>query len=381
MRPPQRLNPECVRQALRTALALQARVNFASTFDRKHYFYQDIPLGYQITQKHSPIATGGKLALVSPQDGVPYSVDVPLVQIQLEQDTARSTILSSPTFAHFRHYSLIGIDLNRAGVGLVEIVTEPALRSGQEASAFVRKLASILGHIGSVRPGGMEGGALRVDVNVSVVPEGADPSSGTRVEVKNLNSVRSVGKAVDYEVERHVRLIEGAEDGGLRRETRSWDETKEATVTNRVKEEKEDYRYMPDGELPVLRVNQAQLDELQASMPPLPDQIRADLVAKHGPNGLTMETAAMIFNEPGAVAYFEELVTLIYGKRRAAGVENKDVKDAANWLVQTLFGVLHGQAITALEASSKGFGPEVLADVVYMAETGVVSRGCAPLGH
>lgn len=347
-------------------------------------------MGYQITQKNcghfslspslshltssfpAPIATGGRVTLQQGHDGLPYPLSVPLVQLQIEQDTARSYTLSSPSFSQFRHYALVGIDLNRAGVGLVEIVSEPALRSGAEAAAFVRKLVSVVEHIGSVRPGGMEGGVVRVDVNVSVVPDGADLGSGTRVEVKNLNSVRSISKAADYEVARHVGLLEG--DGTLQRETRSWDEVKEVTVPNRVKEENEDYRYMPEGDLPILRVDAELIEQLRASLPPLPDKIRTDLLERHGPNGLTKETAAMLFGEPGAVVYFEALVASLYARRDAARSKELDVRDPANWLVQTLFGVLHTEGVLVADAETKGLGPRVLAELVHLTETGVVSR-------
>ncbi|KAI9025537.1 GatB/GatE catalytic domain-containing protein [Hyaloraphidium curvatum] len=375
-----RLNSKCVREGLRTALVLNANVNRQSSFDRKHYFYQDIPLGYQITQKNSPLASGGHLTLNPPYDGLPYSLSVPLVQLQIEQDTARSYTISSPSFSHFRHYALVGIDLNRAGVGLMEIVTEPVLRSGAEAAAFVRKLVKVVEHIGSVRPGGMEGGVMRVDVNVSVVPLSADgdgdsvPTSGVRVEVKNLNSVRSVSRAVDHEVARHISLLEAENSPGIQRETRHWDEIREVTVANRSKELNEDYRYMPDGDLPILRVSEGALHALRKTIPMLPDQVRADLVARHGPNGLAAEAATMLLNEPGAVPYFEELVEKVYERRRAKGNSDLDVRDCANWTTQTLYGVLHAQARTMVEATAQGMGPAVLAELIHMTETGVVSQ-------
>lgn len=363
-------------------------------------------MGYQITQKYgeedleghqkrtcrvelsdmapefkltAPLATGGFINLLPNHDGLPYPLSVPLVQLQIEQDTARSLVLSSPTFTNFRHYALVGIDLNRAGVGLVEIVTQPSMRSGVEAASFVRKLVATLEHIGSVRTGGMEGGVFRVDVNVSVVPLGADPLSGTRVEVKNLNSIRSVSRAVDHEALRHITLLE-SNPSQLVKETRHWDELKDITVSNRAKEEKEDYRYMPDGDLPVLKVSEDLISELRSGMPQLPDQIRESLIERHGPNGLAAEVAVKLLNEPGAASYFESLVNDIYARRQQLGNNDKSVKDPANWLVQTLFGVLHGVGLTVETAGFRGLGAEVVGEVVHLAETGRVSRGYASRG-
>ncbi|HXW42957.1 MAG TPA: Asp-tRNA(Asn)/Glu-tRNA(Gln) amidotransferase subunit GatB, partial [Xanthobacteraceae bacterium] len=253
------INAECVRQAVRTGLGLKARINERSVFDRKNYFYPDLPQGYQISQYKSPIVGEGEV-LVDLPDG--ETVRVGIERLHLEQDAGKSL--------HDRHATLSLVDLNRSGIALMEIVTRPDLRSAEEAKAFIGKLRTILRYLGTC-DGDMEKGNLRADVNVSVRKPGAP--LGTRCEIKNLNSIRFIGQAIEHEVWRQIGVIE--EGGAIEQETRLFDPDKGETRSMRSKEEAHDYRYFPDPDLLPLELSQDFIKELRQTLPELPDDKKA----------------------------------------------------------------------------------------------------------
>src|SRR5882672_6865858 len=256
------INAECVAQAVRTGLGLNARINLRSVFDRKNYFYPDLPQGYQISQYKSPVVGEGEVTVAMP-DG--ETVTVGIERLHLEQDAGKSL--------HDEHPNMSAIDLNRSGVALMEIVSKPDLRSSEEAMAFFAKLRSILRYLGTC-DGDMEKGSLRADVNVSVRKPG--DKLGTRCEIKNVNSIRFIGQAVEAEARRQIDIIE---DGGtISQETRLFDSAKGVTRSMRSKEEAHDYRYFPDPDLLPLELTQEYVDGLKESLPELPDTKRARLV-------------------------------------------------------------------------------------------------------
>lgn len=283
---------------IEAALALGCTVNPVSMFDRKHYFYADLPAGYQITQQRAPLASNGKLTFYVAVHGVkPYAKDVRLHQLQLEQDSGKSlhdvyedryltkSFILCKSSIHSRPLNCRSlIDLNRAGVPLMELVFEPDLSNGEEAAALIKELILIFRATGvcSCR---MEEGALRVDANISINKPG-EPL-GIRTEVKNIGSVRGVANAVDYEIKRQIDLVEGG--GIVRNETRSWDALSKRTVVMRDKEVLQDYRFMPEPNLPPLRLSMTDdqtselisVERIRKHLPELPDQLRANLVARH----------------------------------------------------------------------------------------------------
>src|SRR5271163_3984556 len=272
------INVECVRQAVRTGLGLKAEINKRSSFDRKNYFYPDLPQGYQISQYKSPVVGEGEIQVdLTPE----HSIRVGIERLHLEQDAGKSLHDQSPTMSF--------VDLNRSGVALMEIVSKPDLRSADEAKAYVAKLRTILRYIGSC-DGDMEKGNLRADVNVSVRRPGA--SFGTRCEIKNVNSIRFIGQAVDVEARRQIAVLE---DGGvIEQETRLYDPGKGETRSMRSKEEAHDYRYFPDPDLLPLELDPAWVARIQASLPELPDAKRTRLVSQYG---LSSYDAAVIAGE------------------------------------------------------------------------------------
>src|SRR6201985_2308780 len=260
------INEECVRQAIRTGLGLKAKINLKSVFDRKNYFYPDLPQGYQISQYKSPIVGEGEV-VVDLEGG--ESVTVGIERLHLEQDAGKSL--------HDRHSTMSFVDLNRSGVALMEIVSKPDLRSSGEAMAYLSKLRAILRYLGTC-DGDMEKGSLRADATVSVRKPG-DPL-GTRCEIKNVNSIRFVGQAVEVEARRQIEIIE---DGGtIDQETRLFDPNKGETRSMRSKEEAHDYRYFPDPDLLPLEFTDAYVAELKAGLPELPDQKKARYVSELG---------------------------------------------------------------------------------------------------
>src|SRR5207248_510388 len=260
------INEECVRQAIRTGLGLKAKINLKSVFDRKNYFYPDLPQGYQISQYESPLVGEGEVIVDMP-DG--KAVTVGIERLHLEQDAGKSL--------HEQHASMSLVDLNRCGVGLMEIVSKPDLRSAEEARAYLAKLRTILRYLGTC-DGDMEKGSLRADVNVSVRRPG-EPL-GTRCEIKNVNSIRFVGQAIDYEARRQIGILE---DGGrIEQETRLFDPGKGETRSMRNKEEAHDYRYFPDPDLLPLELTAAYVEALARDLPELPDQKKARFIREYG---------------------------------------------------------------------------------------------------
>jgi aspartyl-tRNA(Asn)/glutamyl-tRNA(Gln) amidotransferase subunit B len=321
------INEECIRQAVRTGLGLNARINLKSVFDRKNYFYPDLPQGYQISQYKSPIVGEGEVA-VDMADG--ETVTVGIERVHLEQDAGKLLHDQQPTMSL--------VDLNRSGVALMEIVSRPDLRSADEAKAYVSKLRTILRYLGTC-DGDMEKGNLRADVNVSVRRPG-EPF-GTRCEIKNVNSIRFIGQAVEYEARRQVDLIENG--GTVEQETRLFDPDKGETRPMRTKEEAHDYRYFPDPDLLPLELSPTLVADLQAHLPELPDQKKARFMRDYA---LTAYDANVLVAEREAANYFEDVA------------RGRDPKSAANWVINELAGRLNkeGKDILASPISSSQLG-------------------------
>jgi aspartyl-tRNA(Asn)/glutamyl-tRNA(Gln) amidotransferase subunit B len=321
------INEECVRQAIRTGLGLKAGINLRSVFDRKNYFYPDLPQGYQISQYKSPIVGEGNVIVDMP-DGTSFEVGIE--RLHLEQDAGKSL--------HDQHPTMSMVDLNRSGVALMEIVSRPDLRSAEEAKAYVTKLRTILRYLGTC-DGDMEKGNLRADVNVSVRRPG-EPF-GTRCEIKNVNSIRFIGQAVDTEARRQIAILE---DGGkIDQETRLFDPGKGETRSMRSKEEAHDYRYFPDPDLLPLEFDQAYVDALAVHLPELPDAKKARFIADYG---LSPYDAGVLVAERDSADYFE------------AVAKGRDGKQAANWVINELFGRLNkeGRGIAASPVSAAALG-------------------------
>jgi aspartyl-tRNA(Asn)/glutamyl-tRNA(Gln) amidotransferase subunit B len=308
------INEECVRQAIRTGLGLQAHINHRSTFDRKNYFYPDLPQGYQISQYKSPIVGAGEVMVdVSPTEQIRVGIE----RLHLEQDAGKSLHDQSATMSF--------VDLNRCGVALMEIVSRPDIRSADEAKAFVAKLRTILRYLGTC-DGNMEQGSLRADVNVSVRRPGAP--LGTRCEIKNVNSIRFIGQAVEVEARRQIGILE---DGGtIDQETRLFDPGRGETRAMRSKEEAHDYRYFPDPDLLPLEFDSIYVEELAGHLPELPDVKKARFVADYG---LPAYDAGVLVMERAAADYYE------------AVAKGRDAKVAANWVINELFGRLNREGL------------------------------------
>jgi aspartyl-tRNA(Asn)/glutamyl-tRNA(Gln) amidotransferase subunit B len=321
------LNEECVRQAVRTGLGLKARINNKSVFDRKNYFYPDLPQGYQISQYKSPIVGEGQVSVDMP-DG--EMVRVGIERLHLEQDAGK--------LLHDQHATMSLVDLNRSGVALMEIVTKPDLRSADEAKAFLTKLRSILRYLGTC-DGDMEKGNLRADVNVSVRKPGAP--LGTRCEIKNLNSIRFIGQAIEHETWRQIGIIE--DGGAIEQETRLFDPDKGETRSMRTKEEAHDYRYFPDPDLLPLELAPSLIADLQAQLPELPDEKKARFMRDYA---LSAYDASVLVAERETAAFFE------------AVAEGRDAKAAANWVINELAGRLNkeGKDITASPVNEAQLG-------------------------
>jgi len=326
------INEECVKQAVRTGLGLKARVNLKSVFDRKNYFYPDLPQGYQISQYKSPVVGEGVVVVDMP-DG--DTVTVGIERLHLEQDAGKSV--------HDRHPTMSFVDLNRAGVALMEIVSKPDLRSSEEAKAYVAKLRTILRYLGTC-DGDMEKGSLRADVNVSVRRPGA--ALGTRCEIKNVNSIRFIGQAIEYEARRQIEILE---DGGkIEQETRLFDPGRGETRSMRNKEEAHDYRYFPDPDLLPLEFTQAYVDELKVHLPELPDEKKGRFAREYG---LSAYDAGVLTAERATADFFEAVAKPPDGASR-------DAKAAANWVINELAGRLNkeGRDIAASPVSATQLG-------------------------
>ncbi len=321
------INQECIAQAVRTGLGLNAQINLYSRFDRKNYFYADLPAGYQISQFAHPIVGTGQIE-IELADGSTRSIGV--TRLHLEQDAGKSL--------HDQDPSRSFIDLNRAGVALMEIVSEPDIRTPEEAGAYLRKLRTILRYLGTC-DGNMEEGSMRADVNVSVRHPGEE--FRTRCEVKNVNSIRFVMLAIEAEAKRQVALWESG--GEVRQETRLFDPSRNETRSMRSKEDAHDYRYFPDPDLPPLIIEQAWVDELKTHLPELPDEKRARLVSQYG---IPVYDAGVLVAEQ-AIADFYETVA-----------KGRDGRMAANWVTGDLFAALNrtGRDITTSPVSAANLG-------------------------
>ncbi|MDJ0514312.1 MAG: Asp-tRNA(Asn)/Glu-tRNA(Gln) amidotransferase subunit GatB [Methyloceanibacter sp.] len=333
------INETCVSQAVKTGLGLKAEINLYSVFDRKNYFYPDLPQGYQISQYKNPIVGEGEV-IVDMLSG--ERVIVGIERLHLEQDAGKSL--------HDQHPQNSYVDLNRSGVALMEIVSKPDLRSSDQAKAYVSKLRTILRYLGTC-DGNMDQGSLRADVNVSVRRPGDE--FGTRCEIKNVNSIRFIGQAIEYEARRQIEIIE---DGGtIDQETRLFDAKTGETRSMRSKEEAHDYRYFPDPDLLPLELTQDFVDEIAKSLPELPDEKRARFIADYG---LTPYDADVLVAERESVDYFEDVA------------KGRDAKQAANWVINELFGRLNKEGLTINDSP---ISSEQLGGIVDLIKDGTIS--------
>jgi aspartyl-tRNA(Asn)/glutamyl-tRNA(Gln) amidotransferase subunit B len=338
------INEECVRQAIRTGIGLKAQINHRSVFDRKNYFYPDLPQGYQISQYKQPIVGEGVVTVsVGPdRQGNFEDIEVGIERLHLEQDAGKSL--------HDQHPTMSYVDLNRSGVALMEIVSKPDLRSSEEAKAYVTKLRTILRYLGTC-DGNMEEGSLRADVNVSVRKPGGP--FGTRCEIKNVNSIRFIGQAIEYEARRQIAILE--DGGSIDQETRLFDPNKGETRSMRSKEEAHDYRYFPDPDLLPLEFDQAYVDALAEGLPELPDDKKARLVSSLG---LSAYDASVLVSDKAIADYFEKVA------------EGRDGKMAANWVINDLLGALNRAGKDIEEAP---VSPEQLGAVIDLIKEGTIS--------
>ena len=333
------INEVCVRQAVRTGLALNAQINHSSVFARKNYFYPDLPPGYQISQYEKPIVGEGVVE-VDLSDSVTKTVGIE--RLHMEQDAGKSL--------HDQHPSKTYIDLNRAGVALMEIVSKPDMRAAEEAAAYVAKLRSILRYVGSC-DGNMQEGSLRVDANVSVRHPGE--ALGTRCEIKNINSLRFLRQAIDYEARRQVELIE--DDGEVALETRLFDSGEGTTRPMRSKEEAHDYRYFPDPDLLPLELSDEYVTKLKGTLPELPDAKKARFMADYA---LSAYDAGVLVAERETADYFE------------AVAKGRDAKQAANWVVSELFGRLNK---TGVELANSPVSADALGGLIDLMADNTIS--------
>ena len=304
------LNEKCVEQAVKTGLGLKAEINMVSVFDRKNYFYADLPNGYQISQFTQPIVGKGEI-LLDLADGSSRTVGI--TRLHLEQDAGKSMHDQSPNETF--------VDLNRAGVGLMEIVSEPDMRSAEEAGAYLKKLRAILRYLGTC-DGNMEEGSMRCDVNLSMRRVGVT-TLGTRCEIKNVNSIRFVQQAIEYEAVRQVEVLESG--GAIKQETRLWDTAKGETRSMRSKEDAQDYRYFPDPDLLPLVLDPAMVVHFKKTLPELPDEKKARFINEYG---LKPYDAAVLVAEKASADFFEMVA------------KGRDGKLAANWVTGEFFAAL-----------------------------------------
>ena len=318
------LNEYCVEQAVRTGLGINAQINLTSVFDRKNYFYADLPQGYQISQFYYPIVGTGVIEVDLP-DG--RATKVGITRIHLEQDAGKSM--------HDQHPSLSLIDLNRCGIALMEIVTEPDIRSSIEAGEFLKKLRGILRYLGSC-DGDMEKGSMRCDANVSVRKPG-EPL-GSRCEVKNLNSIRNVIRAIDYETQRQIEILE---DGGkIDQETKLFNAATGTTRTIRTKENANDYRYFPDPDLLPLKLKPEYVEKIKATLPELPDSKKKRYVEQLG---LTPYDASVLSADKDVAVFFEQVA------------QKADPKLSANWITAELFAKLNKAGLEIYQSKVTAF--------------------------
>ncbi|QDZ25369.1 subunit B of aspartyl/glutamyl-tRNA(Asn/Gln) amidotransferase [Chloropicon primus] len=362
------LNKKMVELAIKMGVALNCSIHGESKFDRKQYFYGDLPKGYQISQNDRPIATEGlveaPMFVVGMQTDAFPTCKVRIHRLHMEEDTAKLTHEGQDSLATSNDgggdddgassgSASTLADYNRAGVPLIEIVTEPDMRSGEEAAAYAQELRRIVRYLG-VSSGNMQEGSLRCDVNISVRRKG-ETRLGTKVEVKNLNSFSAVKSAVEYETRRQSTLIEEGRGGEIVQETRLWDEARAETKSMRSKEEAADYRYLREPDLPFLVLKDGQVSEIEGSMPELPGQVRQKLLAM----GLTVADAAIVSDDVNLWHYFSKVVDL-----------GTDPKAACNWLVGDILAFLNGKKLSIEEAK---MSPQSLHEMIALIEEGVIS--------
>ncbi|MBO6539404.1 MAG: Asp-tRNA(Asn)/Glu-tRNA(Gln) amidotransferase subunit GatB [Rhizobiaceae bacterium] len=338
------INEECVRQAVRTGLGLKAQINHRSVFDRKNYFYPDLPQGYQISQYQQPIVGEGivKVAVGPDRQGNFEDIEVGIERLHLEQDAGKSM--------HDQHPTMSYVDLNRSGVALMEIVSKPDIRSADEAKAYLTKLRTILRYLGTC-DGNMDEGSMRADVNVSVRKPGGD--FGTRCEIKNVNSIRFVGQAIESEARRQIAILE--DGGSIDQETRLFDPTKGETRSMRSKEEAHDYRYFPDPDLLPLEFDQAYVDDLAKDLPELPDDKKERLVTSLG---LSAYDASVLVSEKAIADFYEKVAS------------GRDGKMAANWVINDLLGALNK---SGEEIESTPVSPDQIGAIIDLIKEGTIS--------
>ncbi|MFZ5666254.1 MAG: Asp-tRNA(Asn)/Glu-tRNA(Gln) amidotransferase subunit GatB [Pseudomonadota bacterium] len=351
-------NKECIRQAVRTGMAIGAQINRWSRFDRKNYFYADLPQGYQISQLYHPLVGEGAVEIsLDEKNPDAATKTIGIERIHVEQDAGK--------LMHDQHPTMSYVDLNRSGVALMEIVSRPDMRSPAEAGAYLKKLRTILRYVGSC-DGNMEEGSMRADVNVSVRKPGDE--FGTRTETKNVNSVRYVMAAIEHEANRQVDVLESG--GTIVQETRLYDPDKNETRSMRSKEDAHDYRYFPDPDLLPLELDDAFLDECKASLPELPDAKRKRYESELG---LSAYNAAVLTAEAETARWFEGLLA------ECAKAQNKPeaevAKAAANWLLSELYGALNRLGKTIEDSPvSQAEGAELLALVASGTISGTIAK-------
>ena len=333
------INQFCIEQSIKTGLGLKAKVNLNSVFDRKNYFYPDLPQGYQISQYKNPIVGEGEVVL-----DMPYGTKkVRIERLHLEQDAGKSIHDIDPDNSY--------VDLNRSGVALMEIVSKPDLRSPEEVNVYVKKLRSIMRYLGTC-DGNMQEGSLRADVNVSVRKVG-DKKFGTRCEIKNVNSIRFMQLAIEYEARRQVKLLES--DKKVNQETRLFDTKKNATRSMRSKEEAHDYRYFPDPDLLPLKLEQSLVDKLKKELPELPDEKKERFIKEHN---LSSYEANILVSEKEISDYYEEVI------------KKCDKKLATNWITVELFALLNKKN---LSISQSPVSARNLSKLIKMITSGKIS--------
>ncbi len=333
------INEECIKQAVRTGLGLNAQINNYSVFDRKNYFYADLPQGYQISQYKNPIVGEGKVLL-----DMPYGLkEIGIERLHLEQDAGKSIHDLDPSNTY--------VDLNRSGIALMEIVSKPDLRSPEEVNAYIKKLRSIMRYLGTC-DGNMQEGSLRADVNVSVRKLG-DKKLGTRCEIKNVNSIKFMQMAIDYEAKRQVELLEDGKQ--IDQETRLFDTKKNQTRSMRSKEDAHDYRYFPDPDLLPLELNQQMINDLKKSLPELPDKKKERFIKEYS---LTAYEANVLVSEKEISDYYEKVAKI------------SDKKLAATWMMGDLFAMLNEKN---LNISQSPVSAQSLAELVQSIKSGEIS--------
>lgn len=346
------LNEEVLNSAIKMGLAIEGQIASYSKFDRKQYFYPDLPKNYQISQFDLPIVEHGKLEieLVDPKTKEISKKTIGITRLHMEEDAGKLVHGGSDRLAGSTH-SLV--DFNRTGIPLLEIVSEPDLRSGQEASEYAQELRRVVRYLG-IGNGNMQEGSLRCDVNISVRPFG-QKEFGVKVEIKNMNSFSAIQKAIEYEIERQIDTIENG--GSIVQETRLWDEGKQCTFSMRIKEGSSDYRYFPEPDLPPLEVSKAQLETLQKLLPELPAQKRIRYEAEFG---LSPYDARVLTDDRDVALYFEAVV--------ASGAS---VKGSANWVTQDIAAYLNSNV--ELTINDIALKPEMLGELITLIENGTIS--------